>query len=72
MVLHPKGSYRVVPFLFLLTTGPVLQVPKWITLVKVNVVLRGNTDKQIQQCKYQDTKSLPLHLLLEEVFWIPY
>lgn len=38
--------------------------------VKVKVVLDGNTDKHILHCKYQDTKILPIHFLLQLELWI--
>lgn len=67
MCLHPQGSHCVVPFFLLLTTRPlpksVSQISMCTIVFKVNVVLGGNTDKQIQQCKHQDTKILPIHLL---------
>lgn len=50
-----------VPFLFLFTTRllakSVSQFPVCTVFFKVNVVLGGNTDKQMEQCKYQDTKT---------------
>lgn len=61
MLLRPKGSHCVVPFLFLFTTRllakSVSQFPVCTVFFKVNVVLGGNTDKQMEQCKYQDTKT---------------
>lgn len=51
----------MVPFLFLFTTRllakSVSQFPACAVFFKVNVVLGGNTDKQMEQCKYQDTKT---------------
>lgn len=67
MCLHPQGSHCVVLFLFLVTTRPlpksVSQISRCTIVFRVNVVLGGNTDKQVQQHKHQDTKILSIHLL---------